>query len=54
MCQAVKCGKCEKSGWLGCGAHVKQVLQSVPKAERCQCAAGTQSKPGRTDEVRRS
>ncbi len=57
MCQAVKCGKCEKAGWRGCGAHVEQVLQGVPKADRCQCAAGTPThseQARRTDEVRRS
>lgn len=45
MCQAVKCAKCEKMGWRGCGAHVEQVLGSVPKAQRCQCANGAQTKP---------
>jgi hypothetical protein len=45
MCQAVKCGKCEKMGWRGCGAHVEQVLAGVPKSGRCQCAGGAQSAP---------
>ena len=45
MCQAVKCATCEKMGWRGCGAHVEQVLAGVPKAQRCQCANGAQTKP---------
>lgn len=45
MCQAVKCAKCSKTGWRGCGAHVEQVLHGVPKAERCQCAGGAQNQP---------
>ena len=36
MCQAVKCSKCGKPTWAGCGAHVEQVLGHVPKAKRCQ------------------
>ncbi|MDR0782264.1 MAG: hypothetical protein LBE83_00670 [Propionibacteriaceae bacterium] len=35
MCQAVKCRKCGKITWSGCGQHVDQVLRGVPKSERC-------------------
>lgn len=45
MCQAVRCQKCGKMGWRGCGAHVEQVLAGVPKEERCACQGGAQS-PG--------
>lgn len=44
MCQAVRCEKCGKAGWRGCGAHVEQVLAGVPRSERCQCAGGAQTK----------
>ncbi|WP_291980920.1 hypothetical protein [Luteitalea sp.] len=37
MCQRVKCDKCGKPGWVGCGKHVEQVLGDVPEADRCQC-----------------
>jgi len=37
MCRAVKCPKCGKADWAGCGAHVEQVLGHVPPAERCGC-----------------
>jgi hypothetical protein len=37
MCRQVKCDKCGKPSWAGCGAHVEQVLGHVPKAERCAC-----------------
>ena len=39
MCIAVKCRKCDRPTWKGCGAHVEQVLGHVPPAERCQCAS---------------
>ena len=41
MCQAVKCNKCHKASWVGCGAHVEQVLGHVPKSERCTCRDST-------------
>lgn len=37
MCRAVRCNKCGKMGWAGCGAHVDQVLAGVPKGNRCRC-----------------
>lgn len=37
MCRRVKCSKCGKPTYAGCGAHIEQVLADVPKAERCQC-----------------
>lgn len=37
MCRAVRCGKCGKTTWAGCGAHVDQVMGPVPKDQRCVC-----------------
>jgi hypothetical protein len=37
MCQRVKCERCGRPTWVGCGAHVEQVLGDVPKDERCRC-----------------
>jgi hypothetical protein len=37
MCQRVKCDKCGKPSWVGCGAHVEQILANVPVEKRCQC-----------------
>lgn len=48
MCQAVKCVKCSKMGWRGCGLHVEQVLASVAKEERCVCVL-TGGLPGIND-----
>ncbi len=42
MCTAVKCRKCGKTTWSGCGQHVDQVMRGVPKAQRCQ---GHQNEP---------
>jgi hypothetical protein len=39
MCREVKCSKCKKPSWAGCGAHVEQVLAHVPAAQRCACRA---------------
>ncbi len=48
MCTAITCNRCNRPAWVGCGAHVEQVLGHVPKAERCQCdGANPQSKPKR-------
>lgn len=44
MCQAVRCEKCGKAGWRGCGAHVEQVLHGVPTSERCACPGGAKTK----------
>ncbi len=37
MCVRVECPQCHRPTFAGCGAHVEQVLGSVPKAERCHC-----------------
>lgn len=36
MCHAVRCRKCDKTTWAGCGAHVNQVLAGVPQSQRCE------------------
>ncbi|MET3205081.1 UNVERIFIED_ORG: hypothetical protein ABIB21_001875 [Arthrobacter sp. UYEF13] len=35
MCRAVKCDKCHKTAWAGCGQHVDEVLRGVPSSQRC-------------------
>jgi len=37
MCSAVRCDKCGKVTWAGCGQHVDQVMAGVPEPERCTC-----------------
>jgi Na+-translocating ferredoxin:NAD+ oxidoreductase RNF subunit RnfB len=44
MCQAIRCEKCGKAGWRGCGAHVEQVLAGVRASDRCSCPAGATTK----------
>src|SRR5579875_94229 len=43
MCRLVRCHRCGRPTWKGCGAHVEEVLGHVPPAERCRCRddAGT-------------
>lgn len=38
MCQRVQCNQCGKPTWVGCGAHVEQVLGDVPEQDRCHCS----------------
>lgn len=38
MCSRIRCERCGKPGFAGCGAHVEQVLRDVPPRDRCQCA----------------
>jgi hypothetical protein len=35
VCRAATCRRCGLPTWKGCGAHVEQVLRSIPPAERC-------------------
>lgn len=37
MCYPVKCTKCGKTTWAGCGAHIASVKAVVPPAEWCTC-----------------
>ncbi len=43
MCRAVRCRKCGKTTWAGCGQHVAQVMRSVPASERCAGHAASES-----------
>ncbi|KAH9053678.1 hypothetical protein EDB87DRAFT_204983 [Lactarius vividus] len=39
-CYAVKCDKCGKTTWKGCGAHVESVslvMAGVEEGNRCEC-----------------
>jgi hypothetical protein len=50
MCTRTTCPRCRKPTFVGCGAHVEQVLGDVPQAERCQCreeAASPRAERGR-------
>jgi len=37
MCSAVKCKKCGKFTWEGCGQHIEEALAPFPAEERCKC-----------------
>ena len=34
MCRPVRCKKCRKTTWAGCGRHVAAVKASVPTGDR--------------------
>jgi hypothetical protein len=38
MCSPVKCEKCSKVTWSGCGEHVDEVKSMFTEAEWCTCA----------------
>lgn len=46
MCRAVKCRKCGRTTWAGCGRHVDQVMAGVPRPDRCQGHTGEPSEGG--------
>ena len=37
MCYPVKCEKCGKTTWAGCGKHKDIVMAKVPENDRCKC-----------------
>ena len=37
MCQRIRCRRCGKPSWEGCGAHVEHALAGVPLQARCRC-----------------
>lgn len=37
MCYPVKCQKCGKTTWAGCGAHIESVKATVPPGDWCAC-----------------
>ncbi|KAH9978437.1 hypothetical protein BJV77DRAFT_956322 [Russula vinacea] len=36
-CYAVKCDKCGKTTWAGCGKHVESVMSGIKEEDRCVC-----------------
>ncbi|KAI0283519.1 hypothetical protein BC826DRAFT_920549 [Russula brevipes] len=36
-CFAVKCDKCGKTTWKGCGRHVESVMGGIKEEDRCEC-----------------
>lgn len=37
MCYPVKCQKCNKITWGGCGQHVPSVKAQIPPEQWCNC-----------------
>lgn len=37
MCSAVRCEKCGKATWAGCGQHIEEALSSFAEDQRCKC-----------------
>ena len=46
MCRQIKCRKCGKPTWAGCGQHIEQALAGVSKANRCQGHQNDPKEPG--------
>ena len=45
MCYPVKCEKCGKTTWEGCGKHADMVMSKVPENERCKCQKEGEPEP---------
>jgi hypothetical protein len=45
MCYPVRCPKCGKTAWAGCGQHVDAVMGTVPASQRCICPQHSATKP---------
>jgi hypothetical protein len=45
MCRRIRCERCGRPGFAGCGAHIEQVLGDVPPAQRCQCGSKRELAP---------
>ncbi|KAF5765694.1 hypothetical protein HanRHA438_Chr15g0718871 [Helianthus annuus] len=45
MCYEVKCSKCGKTTWGGCGFHVASVYKRIPEGQHCQCKGWPGVKP---------
>ena len=45
MCYPVKCEKCGKTTWAGCGKHKDMVMAKVPENERCTCPREGEAEP---------
>ena len=37
MCYEVKCSKCKKSTYGGCGKHLENLFRNIPYNQRCWC-----------------
>lgn len=37
MCYKLKCDKCHKWTWGGCGKHIDQALKGIPEKDICKC-----------------
>lgn len=44
MCRKVECTKCGKWTWTGCGKHIKQALEGIPKNQLCTCNGNSSMK----------
>ncbi|KAI9507325.1 hypothetical protein F5148DRAFT_131462 [Russula earlei] len=36
-CYPVKCDKCGKTTWKGCGNHIDSVMSEIKEEDRCSC-----------------
>lgn len=37
MCIPVKCEKCQKITWAGCGEHIEEALAGFSEDQLCHC-----------------
>ncbi|MDQ1537140.1 MAG: hypothetical protein QOE58_1533 [Actinomycetota bacterium] len=39
MCSPIRCTRCGKTTWSGCGKHVDDVMANIAPERRCTCDA---------------
>jgi len=37
MCSAIRCERCGKATWSGCGEHIEEALSLFSEEQRCHC-----------------
>lgn len=51
MCTEVRCRKCGKVTWSGCGQHVDEVMRGIPKSKQCTGHENNLKEPGFFDRL---
>lgn len=53
MCRAVRCSRCGKTTWAGCGMHVDALKRDVPPSQWCGGHADSEAKPMRWNPLKK-
>ena len=45
MCYPIKCQKCGKTTWKGCGKHKDMIMSKIPDDQKCTCEEKEKDQP---------